>query len=1488
MMKSLLAVIFVAVVGGSVLMAAPKTDWFEAAPASGGSYAVKSLDKESFAVTLKCVNPADKTAVQVCTVIDRPVGGERVLVFSCRLNAGAAVMVQPLLSYREDGKSIMKFGPKLSLRANEKQTAALPLNRNFGLKTAAEYQLWQLKFAVTMSEAAIGAVAGLEIGSVSFMTMKDAAAMAGIVMFPAQSAVGDGGTKKGNDWLMIAAGPGGTYEVDSIDAGTFAVKLRRNGVDGAATVQLCRTIDRPYHSQNKLMFSCRLINDNPVVLQPLLSYRENAKSLLKFGPKLTIRSNGWKQYVLPLDTDFKFADAIYHLWQLKISAAISGSPAGTEAGVEIRDLRICSQAEAGVASGKADVIVHPVVPPAVPPAPGALKVFFAFDNEDYSNVYIKRRKSTFFRDIQTYPGYRYMLLEAVRGEAAIADSPEKADVIVYSAARPDPTLAARIVKTVANGTPLYAAGMIADPEIAAILPAAVKELPRQGLPERLRLKAAAAPAPWARGLSDAAFGIYSRLEPKSGCRTLLQYADGSPAVVEGVYGKGKVMVSALTAGAEIIPDKTAPDAFMLRMLSLLTGKPLSEKDLPRVCPDRDGFLPGSGPDNFGRFGFILGDGLLCESINNTLDVTNGSAEYSFSAALTPKIALTDWTLKDRTGNSRAIDWRYKWLDQAKYELTTQSTVPTAWKGRDLCFLVEGGIDDTAEIRFNGRPIGKIDTATPQYWMTPHRHTVPAALVRTDRPNEIKIVTENLRGNGGFGTCPELRLPQAAPTPLQFVPDRINQLGKGGMVTEADGVRRRFDTSLAFPGIRWEVFSDKVVMGLSNIAESAVYPVANGLKTVDLLRADAIPTDWNQPWLLLFGRGKGNPLLLVFARRPDVIAVERTGSGVSGLSMRRAGGVGMIVPLWLYGRAEVDSNGWDKSLPDAVKQRIAFWYPKAFTYPVAVGERFKIDEQAGRVIIRTGYRYLVTENDWNIRTAPYAPVSPLAFYTRGKLFESTQATDWQLVTSFGNYAARDGGDTVEWSLPLPHPALGVIPAIAGRGPEVALANRVFAQGVRWSAGGATKQEAWTPAYPMGEDFAGSVNINFHGWLHGINQVLSAPFELDKDNGIAFDNRLRLRMFEPIERFRFKAVHRWREEPMSRLKYATCFSSIHQHSTKYAPGTGSCLDYGDQNETAHMILAVMQKLADRHGQREFVRANAGFIREVARLLMISDDWAYLACHCRESGLSATIDMLNCEYASMMHLARLAEISGDDVLRQQALYRGARRLVPTMARLTFKDYAVKNGLVAYPENVLIGVGFTEEGFHYRTKGTAPDEIDLFDMSQGTPPDLVAAYRRYAPGEIAPYFRDVVFPYMRRDRKNCLLNSAMLNIAAQGSDISRDELGRMLALYLADCARLEKLGRDWPGMTLIPDLNQVLYRLDGQAKIHTAEDLTITEFRYDPSTAELTLRFTPGPRARLILQSELEPVDRRYRRAADGRIDVPPAGPGREQVLKIAFRRG
>ena len=480
----------------------------------------------------------------------------------------------------------------------------------------------------------------------------------------------------------------------------------------------------------------------------------------------------------------------------------------------------------------------------------------------------------------------------------------------------------------------------------------------------------------------------------------------------------------------------------------------------------------------------------------------------------------------------------------------------------------------------------------------------------------------------------------------------------------------------------------------------------------------------------------------------------------------------------------------------------------------------------------------------------------------------------LVTRFGDFADKDGVDRVRWALPVFKPDLGFLPHSLGFPEYERIANEQFASGVRFTCGGGVKVDPLKDKHGPGRN-AQVYNRNMHSDLHGLCRCTPNPFIYSEENRRLMRRRMTWRMLEPLETMQYKMAARWRREPVSGSVYTIYMNSPRAISTEYDPEAyGSKIIYGDSNETVRMILSCIQVLEDRMGQQGVARANWDAIsRHVASYEMAIDDWGILASGCLEYGGPGSIDMLNSEFACMMTLVRLSEIAGDDEMRAQALYRASRRMCPTLARLKMRDYFRATGQLADPSAVRASTGFNESGAVFQARGRRVGDIDLFDMSQGIPQDLISLYGWHGWGELRrDYLSDV-----RAATVTNGLNYIMTAILAIGDDLPRESLAAKLFACAADAALNARLPRDWPGMDTGSYMEFTLARLADAPRISDCRGIHLHDARWDRKTGMLTLDFTPGNGAALKVSGH----------GRDVQVDVSRRGE-RRQVRVSCVRRG
>jgi len=1159
---------------------------------------------------------------------------------------------------------------------------------------------------------------------------------------------------------------GGSFALESRSREDFVIRgkrLSRTGGKETGCIAI-GTYDAEFWTSKRLAISARSTNGRKVGVTVSLTFRDGTNSFVRSLPTFDVSGRGWRELSWSLDHDFDLGDRSVRVYQAKVIAWITPWREGEEGGLEVKNFRICNAADTAqselwlpgdrfvsVPSREGCARLRPSA------APDALKVFFAFDNEDLEPLPIKGWKGEF--DLPQCGGFREVMLEGAEGRADVTPELAAADVIVYSRARPDAALASEIVRRVRSGVPLYAAGEVRDPEIEAILPVTVSHDVLEDLPPRERiLTTAEAPAAFRDGLSDATFGLYRSCAAKPDARTLLRFEGGSPAVAEGTCGKGKVVYSMVTIGASLVPGKEAMDAFFLRTLGYLSGRTLPERARAKAKVTSDGWRKGAGKGDFGRFGWNRGSELPVEDVTSRFVVRKGEA------------------------------W---------YEMHFPRTV-------------------------------------------------------ADKPRTFAYASRS-----------------------------ADQLGFSGDVAIDGEPAYNVSGSIAYPGLRWDIRRPSVEMRMRNQLACLYLPEAGGGRTFDFSR-DPSPVDARQMsanWFLVWNASfRDSPLLVVCQHRLKAIEPIVVGASVEGLRLVSAeGSLGVIVPTRPYGAKTADTTAWDRSLPAEARRLADEWSARALAYPVSLEEAFRIDEDRGRVEMHDRIGTLDCVDDWGTSPRPYAPVPPVASLLAeptadGRTVFAAEGgvRDSGLVTRAGNLWFKDGARDVRWSVPLRKPDLGFYPHTRGFEAAEKAANRDFAEAVHYSSGGTRMDDVKQKYGKLPEHH--TTCLNMHGLLLGMSRCLPNPYIYDEENRRLMRRRLAWRMLEPLEVFQYKMAVRWRVEPFTGSRYTIYMNSPRRMADAFEPPEyGSRTIFGDSNETVRMICHALQVAADRLGQYGVVRANWDAItRQVATYERTVDDWGILCSGCLELGGSGAIDMLNSEYGCWMSLARLAEIAGDGDFRAEALYRAARRLCPTLARNRALAYFVRNGLFEEPERWRASVGFGENGAQFHTKTRRVMDVELFDMSQGTPQDLISLYDWYGYGEM----RRDYFPFVAAAKPGEGLDYITLATLAIGSDLPDAEIRSRLDALVARTLARKRPWYDWPGMDSGSFIEYTLHRLTHSPTVTDCRDTHVHDAQYDPKTEVLTLDVTPGANAALAVDGRPVPMRGRARQ----RLEVRPSPDGAE----------
>ncbi len=1314
-----------------------------------------------------------------------------------------------------------------------------------------------------------------------------------------------GANKERAPWQLIKSGTRGTGKVVSNSRSAFKMTLI-NSVEGKNYATALSQCDINAAAQKKIMFRCRGSKSNiSAYLTPMILVQAAGKKWKTYrGPRLKITNSVFRNFVMGLDSDFHLSDSTWNIRQIKFAISNTSNVKGKKTEIEITDFRLADADDTMSAIGSEFIVVPAKKSSsAVSSFPGGnVKIFFDFDNDDLTTRITNRKskQKDVIDNLQTL-GFRAMLLEPVSDLTKIVDKPSDADVIVYSRAATGKS-SKEIVEAVKAGKGLIVFGGVHDPEIAKLLPVTVTPVKQHGFAQRQAIKAVQPDHPVFKGvkLNPASFGIYQNTTLRKG-KILNAFANGMPAVVEGKYGKGNVIYCATGIGNALVNSSIYHDAFALRLIFYLAGtnkvslnkltereqeliakrdrirKKLVDEVLKKaqISPDGLNYQAGMSFDNFGRFGWLIGEGLLCDDISRKLSIGNGLQEYCLSAQSSPAIPLIKWDMRPISGavknqtalNLKQQDYRINWSGAGVVEYTTEVKIPKEWQGKKIFFSVEKGIDDLDEVEFNGLKIGSTDKNTPHYWQAPRSYKIPAKQIRFGQNNKVKVLMKNLKGQAKFNSCPRLCVANPGKQREELSVTDIDWAHKTYLITNDRRKSYRMVLSLLLPFILYDFNGAEVTMKLENLATHASWSDKNGIHTVDLQSGDQNIFDlkrngkWTASWLLLWRQRDNHPLLLAFERQPRQIKVIRAGKMVNGLVID--GGkspIGRIVVGRPWGVTAVNTVNWRNGPDKAAESQITRAAGMALRFPVKCDEIFAVGRDKIKIISR--FQYESINDDWKTSKPAYAFLPPLAGLAlqQKKLVSANNIMNFGMPTKFGPLVGRINRSTVSYELPRPDSGEMILPNITTETKINREINKFFAGGVRWSAGGRTRFDAWSPARPAGKIPVN--NIDMFGWCLGLGSSLQGMQILDDENKSKLRNRVRIRFSEPVECYQYKSYVRFRKEPFSGLCYPVFFNSYFPNETNYAPGFGSKIIYGDENEACTLVAWVGRQLADRCGQADLVRTNWNFFRQGMRYMLFCDDWAFNSGSCREFGVGSWIDMLNCEYACMCAYAGLAETVGDIPERNHALYRAAKRMLPTLMRWSFQKYLRQHAMVPTEQKIGAVAGFRETD-GARLLSNPPRfshqfrfAMDMFDFSQGFPSETVLLYKKYVNQEIREYLGKIVLPTLSSPDKKALMGTPYLPPMAFWGPEERQL--RHFTDVIAK-SNTKKLMGDWPGIRTNIDMGTVIYTLHPEVYISKCRELDLRKAVYNPENRTIELEYQIGESAsksELKLRLQNKPV--------------------------------
>jgi len=202
-----------------------------------------------------------------------------------------------------------------------------------------------------------------------------------------------------------------------------------------------------------------------------------------------------------------------------------------------------------------------------------------------------------------------------------------------------------------------------------------------------------------------------------------------------------------------------------------------------------------------------------------------------------------------------------------------------------------------------------------------------------------------------------------------------------------------------------------------------------------------PKRMRESWFVVWwagARGWTNwdaPFFLTLQRRPS--AIEFTTNGLH-LQFTNAAGYAALLPLYGYDKSlpeamrlhpfvqsrdkkkRVLTWEWHLALPADPLSRARFWASALREFPIACDESYSVDRAHDAVTLRSAFRWLSWNDDWNtkhVKLAPLSPVLALAYQEKFPAEFSAQPFDMEIATPFGPFYGVQDVDSYDVTLPV---------------------------------------------------------------------------------------------------------------------------------------------------------------------------------------------------------------------------------------------------------------------------------------------------------------------------------------------------------------------------------------------------------------------------------------------------------------------------------------
>jgi hypothetical protein len=730
---------------------------------------------------------------------------------------------------------------------------------------------------------------------------------------------------------------------------------------------------------------------------------------------------------------------------------------------------------------------------------------------------------------------------------------------------------------------------------------------------------------------------------KQGAKVLANWSDGTPAVVSGSFGKGRVIYVGTGSGQvwQHRPSLDGADELALRLL----------------------------------YGVKGGD----DAVNAMLE----KAETIYKENVSQENSMRDRVLKDmkisRPENFVAVGknniGRFGWL------------------------IYEGGL--TESLLENGR----VDVVGTRDWQ--------------------------IMGGPPMTVEPKLAFSIATGDSSQPKPGTVNQnwFSKKIEWNYKNGTKVSSTMSLGSPCLLWEGSSQVIKIRNQNISHIA-FQSKNGIRII--AAGEAVdPSEINENWILAFTADqqlRDMPQLVILTRRPvsvtfkDGISFNYGTKGFGALFTSRLWGVRRLAPG--------QTIQWTRAIPPDAINDARRWSQIALKFPVDCEEIGWVEREKVMLADRFIFKEFVT--DWKTRPLEVTILPPVMFLSKsvGSPIElPDNLIDLNCFTKFGPIKAVKGSTSlVKISIPpIDHRA--VTPA-DGR---MVLQNQIdykvegiglnslqyVDRNIRNESG---SYSADLNPYDISRavPFREAPNIDLYKWWYTFGSVMARTVYSDSVR-TRVDQHNRMRYLETLNFYSHKSFVQQKREPYTGNEYIITF--VWPTQTQF-----SFRNFNDANESSGHNAYCLASYARYYGDWTTLRANWNFIRQQYEYLPKVNDWACMASAAQEFWTVAGLDMLNSEPFGNLIYAYTAEHAGTskDVVTGKVL--GVKSLVPTIARLALPEYM--KTISAEGDVWREFKGFYHFGEHafYLSKRKMGG-VGLFDTSKGTMPELLLAYKIWAP---------------------------------------------------------------------------------------------------------------------------------------------------------------